>query len=66
MHFPHKKWIYTLGLIIIISLVLLCGIMLTKEKSVSNLYIIPAGVVSPSSLLPGKVQQIGSLFILMI
>lgn len=49
MHLPDKKWLFIIGLIIIIGLVLLCGIMLSKEKSVSNLYIIPAGVFSPVS-----------------
>lgn len=47
MDLPNKKWLCIIGLIIIVSLVLLCGIMLPKGNSVSNLYIIPAGVFSP-------------------
>ena len=50
MHHPNKKWLCIIGLVIIISLVLLCGTMLSKERSVSNLYIIPAGFFSPPSL----------------
>jgi hypothetical protein len=54
MHLPDKKWLFIIGLIIIIGLVLLAVIMLPKENSVSNLYITPAGVFSPASLLPSS------------
>ncbi len=49
MHLPNKKWLFIIGVIIVIGLVLLCGIMVSKEKSVSNIYIIPSGVLSPFS-----------------
>ena len=49
MQFPGKKWLFIIGLVILIGLVLLAGIMLPKGNSVSNLYIIPAGVFSPSA-----------------
>ncbi|MEI7433479.1 MAG: hypothetical protein WCJ93_04425 [Methanomicrobiales archaeon] len=52
MHLPDKKWLFIIGLIIIVSLVLLCGFILPKGGSVSNLYIIPAGVFNPASLRP--------------
>ena len=54
MHLPGKKWLFIIGFIIIISLILLCGIMVPKEKSVSNIYIIPAGIFSPFSGLPSS------------
>jgi hypothetical protein len=54
MHLPDKKWLFIIGLIIVINLVLFCGIILLKENSVSNLYIIPAGVFSPG--LPSSSQ----------
>ncbi|MEI6292748.1 MAG: hypothetical protein WCP36_03645 [Methanomicrobiales archaeon] len=54
MDFPDKKWLFLIGLIIVTSLVLLGGIMSPKEGSVSNLYIIPAGVFNPGSLLPSS------------
>ncbi len=50
MYLPNNRWLCIIGLIIIISLVLLCGTILSKERSVSNLYIIPAGVFSPPSV----------------
>jgi|GEM_PF-3327905 len=51
-HFPaylrKKRWLFVAGLVIIIGIVLLYGVMLSKEHSVSNLYVIPAGTFSPA------------------
>ncbi len=54
MHRPDKKWLVLIGFIVIIGLVLLCGISMPKEKSISNLYIIPAGSFNPFSWLPSS------------
>jgi hypothetical protein len=47
MHHPDRRWLVILGLIGIIAIAILCGAIFCGEKSVSNLYFIPAGVYHP-------------------
>ncbi len=58
-----KKWLFITGIIIVIAIVLVYGMVLPKEKSVSNLYIIPAGTFSPFPTVAGNEVNLSELVI---